>query len=217
MTRFLDIYAEDFSVKRLKDAYKIFKIARDKWNQLRLHTSKSPYLRSCVHNPIIDIMVKNLLLIRHAEAQFPTSEKRDFERDLTTNGEKQATLLGMHINKLGLQFDALYHSPAERTVQTAKGISRQLDYDLRLIESEELYEATSNLFKAFVNRLDALYGNVMIVAHNPAIAEVYAHYVMDIRDFSPATSALLSFEIDDWNLVSGHMATERDYYYPGMR
>lgn len=123
----------------------------------------------------------------------------------------------MHINKLGLQFDAIYHSLAQRTFETTIGITKQLDYDLRLIESEELYEATSNLFKAFVNRLDDQYQNVMIVAHNPAIAEVYAHYVMDIRDFSPATSAMLSFQINDWNLVSGHMATEEDYYYPGMR
>ena len=160
----------------------------------------------------MNIMVKKILLVRHAEAQFPTIDKRDFERDLTLNGEKQATLLGMHINKLSPQFDAVYHSPANRTIQTTNGILEQLDREVRLIESEELYEATSNLFKAFVNRIDSHYQNVIIVAHNPAIAEVYAHYVMDVKDFSPATAALLHFEVANWNLISGNQATEEDYY-----
>ena len=162
-------------------------------------------------------MVKNILLVRHAQAEFPMVDKKDFERHLTTYGEKQATLLGMHINSLGIQFDAIYHSPAHRTVETARFIKSQLNYHLRLMDAEELYEATINLMRAFVNRIDPSFNSVIIVAHNPTIAELYAHYVLDMKDFSPATSALLSFDTEDWTLISGNMAVEVDYYYPGMR
>ena len=55
------------------------------------------------------------------------------------------------------------------------------------------------------------------MAHNPVIAQVYAHYVLDLKVFSPATSALLSFGVDDWKLISVYMAEGKDYYYPDMR
>ena len=122
----------------------------------------------------------------------------------------------MHINDLGLEFDVIYDSPAYRIVETWKKFWATKKRP-RLIKAEELYEATENLFNAFVNRIDRKFNNVIIVAHNPVIAQVYAHYALDLKDFSPATSALLSFGVDDWKLISVHMAEGKDYYYPDMR
>ncbi len=162
-------------------------------------------------------MVKNILLIRHAEAQFPDSETKDFERHLTNNGEKQATLLGMHINDLSLEFDAVYFSPANRTIETKNILKSQLAYSPQELLAEELYEATINLMKAFIGRLDESFNNAMIVGHNPAIARLFTHFAFDVKDFTPATCALLSFEADSWAMLSANMGTEQDYYYPGMR
>lgn len=161
-------------------------------------------------------MVKNILLIRHAEAQHPTDAMRDFDRCLTNNGTNQATILGMHINKLPLYLDAIYISPAIRTLMTSKLVTEQMDYTPRLMDAEELYEATENLMKAFVSRIDPMFNNVAIVAHNPAVAQTYAYFTMEVRDFYPATSAWLELPVDDWKSVASNIGLEKDYYYPGM-
>lgn len=161
-------------------------------------------------------MVKNLLLIRHAEAEYPDSDKRDFERRLTENGSNQATILGEYIRDLPLKLDAIYMSPAHRTLMTAKAIVEQMDYSPRLMDAEELYEATENLMKAFVNRIDPLFNNVAIVAHNPSIAQLFAYLTMTVRDYSPATCAWVQLNTNDWKAVSGNMGSEQGYYYPGM-
>ena len=157
-------------------------------------------------------MVKIILLVRHAAAKFPTAEKKDFERKLTLNGIKQATLLGVHIADYDLSFDALYHSPSVRTIETSNYLLAQLPYPIRLMEAEELYEATTNLMRAFISRIDPKFNNVIIMAHNPTIAELFTYYVSDIRGFSPATAALLTFKVNNWQLISGNMASLVDYY-----
>lgn len=161
-------------------------------------------------------MVKNILLIRHAEAQQQTEAMRDFDRGLTTNGTNQATILGTHIDQLPVYLDAIYISPSLRTLMTSKLVVEQMNYTPRLMDAEELYEATENLMKAFVSRIDPMFNNVAIIAHNPAIAQIYAYLTMRVRDFYPATSAWLELAIDDWKLLSSNMASEKDYYYPGM-
>lgn len=161
-------------------------------------------------------MVKNLFLIRHAEAKYPDGEQRDFERQLTQNGNNQATILGEYVNKLPVQIDAVYMSPAFRTLMTGKLIAEQMEYTPRLMDAEELYEATENLMRAFVNRIDPLFHNVVIIAHNPSIAQLYAYLTMSVRDFSPATCAWINFDLDSWSAVSSNTGMEKDYYYPGM-
>ncbi len=161
-------------------------------------------------------MVKNLLLIRHAEAGFIDSDTRDFERILTVNGTNQATILGEYISKLPLKLDAIYISPAFRTLKTAKLIAEQVNYIPRLIEAEELYDATENLMKAFVNRMDPQFQHVAIVGHNPSIAELFTYLTNSIRNYSPATCAWVELSVNQWSAVSSNMGIEKDYYYPGM-
>jgi len=161
-------------------------------------------------------MVKNLLLIRHAEAGFGSGEERDFDRTLTAKGKSQATILGEYVNEIPLRLDAIYVSPAIRTLTTCNLLNEQLAYEPRVMDAEELYDATENLMKAFMKRIDPLFKSVAIVAHNPAIAQIYAYLTMDVKDFYPSTCAWVQLGIDDWQAVSSNMGVEKDYYYPGM-
>lgn len=161
-------------------------------------------------------MVKNIFLIRHAEAEFISEQGRDFDRSLTENGNNQATILGTYINKLPINLDAIYMSPSHRTLMTSKLLVEQMEFTPRLMDAEELYEATENLMKAFVKRIDPMFKTVAIVAHNPAIAQFFAHLTMSVKDFSPATCAWIELQVDDWKAVSSNMGVEKDYYYPGM-
>ena len=74
-------------------------------------------------------MVKNLLLIRHAEALPQAQDERDFQRVLSERGVNQAALLGDYLSLINLNFDTLFLSPAERTKQTTKIFSKNLKYN----------------------------------------------------------------------------------------
>lgn len=161
-------------------------------------------------------MVKNLLIIRHCEASFNSETNRDFDRPLTNKGFNQATVLGQWIESLPFELDAFYVSPALRTMQTLRGVREELSVKPRIMDGEEIYEATENVLKAAVNRFDNLFSSVALVGHNPSVAQLFAYLTFDIRDYVPGTCAWLQCNVDDWAALSQNSAELKDFYYPGM-
>lgn len=161
-------------------------------------------------------MVRNLLLIRHAEAEFPSERKRDFERELSPNGINQAIILGSYVKDLPFELDAIYHSPAQRTLSTTLAIINALEKKPRMMDAEELYEATGNLMRAFINRLDDNFQNVAIVAHNPGIGELHSYLTRKFEGFVPSTCAWLLGEYESWTHLSENSCIEKQFYYPGQ-
>ena len=174
------------------------------------------FLRCHGHNWKRNEMVKNIFLIRHAEALYPESGQRDFDRRLSETGRKQAVLLGEHLNQLEVPIQAIYTSPSFRTLETTLQLTTQLAQKPRVIEAEELYSATEKLMLAAIARLDNLFDTVCVVAHNPAIAAAFEHLSGEYgRGFSPATSAWLQFPFDNWKALSADTGALHDFYYPG--
>lgn len=161
-------------------------------------------------------MVKNLLIIRHCEASFNSETNRDFDRPLSTNGQTQATLLGQYIEGMPFALDACYVSPALRTMQTLKAVEQELTTAPRIMDAEELYEATENMLKAALGRFDNMFNNVVLLAHNPSVSQLFTYLSNEIRDYVPGSCAWLQFTIDDWNEISGSTAVLKDFYYPGQ-
>jgi phosphohistidine phosphatase len=161
-------------------------------------------------------MVKNLLLIRHAEALPQAQDERDFQRVLSERGLNQAALLEDYLSLINLSFDTLFLSPAERTKQTAKIISKNLKSVPKDIITEEFYEATVNTMIASVNRLETMHTNVIIVAHNPSIAMLCQYLIGDqYLNFETAACAHIQFEFEDWSMLIKGSGELKDFYYPG--
>lgn len=161
-------------------------------------------------------MVKNLLLIRHADALPQTQDKRDFQRVLSERGINQAALLGDYLSLINLNFDTLFLSPAERTKQTTKIFSKNLKSDPKDIITEEFYEATLNTMIASVNRLEAIHTNVIMVGHNPSIAQLCQHLIGDqYLNFETAACAHIEFEFEEWSMAIKGSGLLKDFYYPG--
>lgn len=162
-------------------------------------------------------MVKNILLIRHADALLPEGSQRDFDRRLSQTGRKQAVILGEYIKSLEQPIQAVYTSPSFRTLETTLQITSQLVDKPRVIEAEEYYSATQKLMIAAISRLDDMFDTVCLVAHNPAIEYVFEHFTGSRgRGFSPATCAWLQFPFKHWKELSGDTADQKDFYYPGQ-
>lgn len=161
-------------------------------------------------------MVKNLLIIRHCEASFNSETNRDFDRPLSKKGNNQAIVLGQWIDSLPIELDAFYVSPALRTMQTLRGIQKELSVKPRIMDAEEIYEATENVLKAAVNRFDNLFSSVALIGHNPSVAHLFAHLTLEIRDYVPGTCAWVQCNVDDWQALSMNSSELKRFYYPGM-
>lgn len=162
-------------------------------------------------------MVRNLLLIRHADALMPDKNGRDFERKLSEKGISESALLGEYLSKLPLKIDTIYTSPSVRTLRTCSELAQQLADTPRIISSEEYYEATRNVILAAINRIDDIFENVAIVAHNPSITHLYEYLTGNSQGgFVTAACAWLELPMSHWSEVSAGLAETKDFYYPGM-
>ena len=161
-------------------------------------------------------MVKNLILIRHADAMPQEKHQRDFQRLLSDYGQNQATLLADYLKSVEIEIDSIFLSPAERAKATAQIISKNLSSIPNEIITEEFYEATLNTMIASVNRLEEMHKNVVIVGHNPSIALLSEYLIGDqYLSFSTASCATIEFEFGDWSMAKKGSGLLKDFYYPG--
>ena len=62
---------------------------------------------------------RNLIIIRHAQAELVSNSGLDFDRPLTSRGEEHAILMARRAMSYELKIDQLICSPALRTKMTA--------------------------------------------------------------------------------------------------
>ncbi len=155
-------------------------------------------------------------MIRHAQAQIQANDERDFQRVLSAHGAKEALLLGDYLKATAIPFEAIFSSPAKRTIETSEKILNTLESKVKIIEAEEYYEATSNTMVASIMRLESMFKNIIVVGHNPSISHLFEYLVGDeIGNFSTASCAWVQFELDDWTMVSRSSGILKEHYYPG--
>jgi phosphohistidine phosphatase len=161
-------------------------------------------------------MVKNLFLIRHAEA-FPQAKgQRDFDRELTPTGFGDAARLGKLLLDNKVIPDLVISSPAQRAISTAETILTQLNYNISNIEvNEEVYEASVRTLFNIIKEVSAKINNLVVVGHNPTltyIAEYLAKKV--IGNISPSGMVELNFEIENWEEIGEGKARSFQYFSP---
>jgi phosphohistidine phosphatase len=137
---------------------------------------------------------RQLILVRHAHAEWPDYRGRDFDRPLTPRGLEEAQATARAIRATGHRPELLLASAARRTGQTAGIIAAELQLPasaVRLIA--DLYNAPWQLL-ASEARAAATQGTpVLMVAHNPGVTEL-ARALTDDPQAPP-------FKPADWRLL----------------
>lgn len=150
--------------------------------------------------------MKKLFLIRHAHTENSSETGQDIDRKLTSEGMKNASLIGKYLKEEGVTPQAIVTSPAQRAQLTAELVATQLEYPIdKVVVSEDLYEVSVRGFINFLTQQPNHRNTLFIVGHNPAITYT-ADYLSDqeINGMSPASFVQINFEIDSWNeLVKG--------------
>lgn len=130
-----------------------------------------------------------VLLARHAHADWPGYQGRDFDRPLTPRGEQDAQQAGAAMRIAGHVPVLLLASPARRTRQTAEIIAQELALPATAIHFEEaLYNASAAVLEAQLRQAaEQRHGLLLLVAHNPGISQLAQQLAGDAAlHFAPA-------------------------------
>ncbi|MBN1515741.1 histidine phosphatase family protein [Candidatus Sumerlaeota bacterium] len=113
-----------------------------------------------------------LYIFRHAQAveRDEAGGLRDFDRELTDVGRKQARLAGAALNRLGVKFDTILSSPAPRALQTAKIAAKEMNLEDRVRECPALWEGDfEDIFEACRGMENKI---VCLVGHEPTLGDL---------------------------------------------
>lgn len=124
---------------------------------------------------------KTLYIIRHAKAELPTWDKRDFDRNIITKGIQRATEIAAHLKTL-LSINenmAVYSSSANRAIQTAEIFCKTLSFPIEDIQqTREIYEAQHLDILRVINQTADHVDTLFVFGHNPGLSNL-TNYICD--------------------------------------
>jgi phosphohistidine phosphatase len=145
--------------------------------------------------------MKTLLLLRHARPASTSPNGRDFDRPLTDVGRAAARRVGQLLRQKEIKPEVVFSSPAARARETADlvceaaGLSTQIRFDARI------YEASSEELLQIVSEAEDGAETLLLVGHNPGLAELIALLTGESAGMSPATLARIDLDIDAWSTL----------------
>jgi phosphohistidine phosphatase len=152
--------------------------------------------------------MKTLTLLRHAKSSWNDPVERDFDRPLNDRGRRAARVMGDHMRRESLRFDAVVVSPSVRTLETLSAAQTAFGRDLPHVEDRRIYLASSVTLLEVLRDCDNSAESVLLVGHNPGLEDLILDLVPDVgsnpmRDevyakFPTASLAVLECDVDDW-------------------
>src|SRR5690606_33896289 len=102
-------------------------------------------------------MIKQLFLMRHAEAVEKSHHHTDKDRELSSTGIQQSIKMGAYLASGNMQPEMIFCSPAERAKETAALVAERFKLSQQQISEADLYDASVRTFLDFINKLDSIY------------------------------------------------------------
>jgi phosphohistidine phosphatase len=154
--------------------------------------------------------VKQLLILRHANAQFHSPTGSDQDRPLSPRGHKQCKQLAQWFETEKIAPQITLCSPATRTRETLAALPAHIHPDTRTTYPRELYFGGPTSLTECVTQLPASAHSALIIGHNPTLSDVVSEWIGAPLGLSTCTLAIVEFETDDWQWVGACPATLRE-------
>jgi len=144
--------------------------------------------------------MRTLLLVRHAKSSRDDPALFDRKRPLNERGKRDAPKMAKRLAKRDLQPDLILSSPAVRALTTAQLMAEKLDYKaMDIVVDDRLYAAAPEAVLKVIRELGDKPKRVMLVGHNPELAEL-AHRLSDgITDMPTCAVAEFVFDVKSWS------------------
>ncbi|TFV95308.1 SixA phosphatase family protein [Leifsonia flava] len=172
--------------------------------------------------------MKTLVIVRHAKSDWDDPDLSDHQRPLNDRGQRDAPRMGRRMQERGLAPDVVFSSSAVRALTTATIIADELGYARdRIRVLDRLYGASPATMLDVVAELDetdaaadASSSTVVVVAHDPGMSDLAAHFTMDrgaeaIAAMPTCAVAEFTFDADRWTGLAERRPMEVRFDSPG--
>lgn len=162
--------------------------------------------------------MKRLILTRHAKSSWDDPLTADHDRPLNERGKAAAADLGQWLASRGYVPDEVLCSDAVRTRKTFSGIAPALPGAPVLELKPALYHAGPDVMMAVLKHAKG--DVVMVIGHNPGIAEFAARLVAqppknaDFARYPTGATLVVDFNIDNWADLAFGTGTVDDFVIP---
>jgi phosphohistidine phosphatase len=166
--------------------------------------------------------MKTAFLLRHADAEIDARAISDSERPLNPRGQQAAELIGKHLAQRIEAPLLTLCSSARRTVETLEAVAARLSGELRESIEADLYLASCQTLLERLQQIDDAEASVLLIAHNPGIAELAASLVDGDgpefermrRTFPSAALAEIEFDLASWSQITSRCGALRQFKTP---
>jgi len=159
--------------------------------------------------------MKILYLVRHAQASAQGLNGMDLSRQLSLQGETEASRMGTRLRQR-LNPEMIISSHAARAKSTAHILATVLNYpESDILFEERIYEAEPDDLLSVINAVDNSIVCMMLVGHNPALTQlVKALAHCGIQSMPPCSMAMLQSSTDSWSSLADRNTELLDFDYP---
>ena len=161
--------------------------------------------------------MKRLILLRHAKSSWSDHGLPDFERSLSTRGERDAPRMGARLRERGIRPDLVLSSPALRARRTAKLVAEALGYPDDAIRLDAtLYLAAPEEILALVTVQADTVNCLLVVGHNPGLTEVTNLLLpeLELANLPTAGTVVVDCTTERWTEVRNAQRRLVYYDYP---
>ena len=162
--------------------------------------------------------MKRLILTRHAKSSWDDPATPDHDRPLNDRGKVAAAELGQWLASRGYVPGEVFCSDALRTRKTWSGIAPALSGTPMLELKPALYQAGPDVMLAVLR--NAKTDTVMMIGHNPGIAEFAARLVAraplndEFTHYPTGATLVCDFIADTWAEVGFGSGVTVDFVVP---
>jgi phosphohistidine phosphatase len=162
--------------------------------------------------------MKRLILTRHAKSSWDDPATPDHDRPLNERGKAAAADLGQWLASRDYVPDEVLCSDALRTRKTFSGIAPALPGTPVLELKPALYHAGPDVMMAVLRHATA--DTVMMIGHNPGIAEFAARLVahpphnLEFGRYPTGATLVVDFDVPDWGQVAFGSGSTVDFIVP---
>jgi phosphohistidine phosphatase len=146
--------------------------------------------------------MRNLILMRHAEAVSNDLGTDDYQRPLTPNGTAAATRAAHALLVEHGPPECILCSPSLRTLTTAQLLQQTMNLPAALIVTDDLiYLATGKTLRRLLAATDSGISRLLLVGHNPGVSQLLTQLSPAHTRHSLATAeyACLPLPITAWS------------------
>lgn len=142
--------------------------------------------------------MKTLYLLRHAKSSWDEPGLSDHDRPLNKRGRKAAPRVGQLMAERGLLPQLIICSTAVRAQQTVELLVPAAGFHGSVAFENRVYLAPAETYLHVLAELEDDSDAVMVVGHNPGMANLLAHLTGRDTHYPTACLAKISLPIEHW-------------------